>query len=1215
MSVNITHIHHSKTGRSTSILTDQWTRLQRELVRTGWKSTGSGIGASNPETPDAATLTGQPRVAPKPPPVRTKPVLLHVAPHLDHPSGIYTHIAKTLPALKENYDVHILRTSKNIPEFDCEEHVADKPAVVENFLEQLKPDLIYHHHPTADFGRYTKCPVVWHLHADQPLHYPPPRWCEPAAVIANSPVEKTDSAWRGVDVHYLKQATDENLFTELLSVGVVGRLDDDKFPGDFAKKLRAWRMFDWIALTFVGSASGTGAERRLRDIFKDCDNVTFRGAVAYEKLPFEYAKFDVVIIPSTGDSANQVVGEALACGCRVIVSDLPGIRYTYGEREGLYYTKKEDDILDCMGGLIVRAAQGQSVTIRSGSTAYNAALTEILDKAVDANRPKPVKPSITVITPVYNTKPEWLREAAESVKNQTVKPTEHIIIDDGSTDPDTIAELSRLEESCRVIRLPRNLGGGPARNAALKAATTDWIAILDSDDVAEPRWIEAAYTNHLTHPDADIIGTAVTLMDGRTLAPLPEMVTFDSMKKKQWIACHPGMIYRRKKALAAGGYGTTRTGHDMSLWRRMLARGSIIRNFPEALVKYREHGGQLTWRSDRAENIEAVMNAPTHRRKRLLVGSYFQPDPNSAGGGPNIYIDEVKHLEARDDYEIKWVYSNAGEMSEGNVVSDEGLELRREWKSERVVLGDKANMARVLKSFKPDAVFPLGWHYALDLLAGMKEAGYHAPMYTRVEHVNFLSGEISIDNAQNELTKVQHEWQISVKDKELIAYRNSDALLCVSEDDAECLREHLPGNAVYFVPPAVPVEKRQYNPESKSKDVVFLGGTWHRGNIDALIYFMRDVWPKVKEQCPDSKVRICGVCDGVGLGQWQAAKKIVDQYEDDIIILGYLEDLGDVFEDIACSVVPVITGGGVKIKFQTSLSYRCPAITTPWVDAEYRLGSEYAPLIGYDDDDYAAKIVNTIKSHDHRRELLVLVDQFNEAWSRTARNKALDEAIPPPVPRILAAANCLTMPIADRSTQLFQARSDTLARLLRGEENTADYGELVPYFRPGMVTPLPRKLDANWDIFLWSNMVDETTWAIDFHGWPFGPNHAYDDALLKSRAGEFWNKYSKLPKPTLEEREANYRAIDDLLTSANPRVRKIILLYETSRFWDVKPDAAESYERSAAHMAETLQPLGWEVYAVPKGHPRANDEHWAHYDMEWTREWLAGIIGGDHAVQ
>lgn len=92
---------------------------------------------------------------------------------------------------------------------------------------------------------------------------------------------------------------------------------------------------------------------------------------------------------------------------------------------------------------------------------------------------------ISVIIPAYN-HARWLPKCIESVLNQTLKPHEIIVVDDGSTD--NTAEII-AKYPVRYIR-QENAGCPAARNRALREATGDWIAIVDADDYWLPQKLE-----------------------------------------------------------------------------------------------------------------------------------------------------------------------------------------------------------------------------------------------------------------------------------------------------------------------------------------------------------------------------------------------------------------------------------------------------------------------------------------------------------------------------------------------------------------------------------------------------------------------------------------------------------------------------------------------------------------------------------------------------
>jgi succinoglycan biosynthesis protein ExoO len=100
-------------------------------------------------------------------------------------------------------------------------------------------------------------------------------------------------------------------------------------------------------------------------------------------------------------------------------------------------------------------------------------------------------PTVSVLIPAFNAAC-FLERAVTSALSQTLRPSEIIIVDDASTDTTlTLArDLSRDHSSIRVVALPRNGGPAIARNAAIDAATGEWLAILDADDAYDPDHLE-----------------------------------------------------------------------------------------------------------------------------------------------------------------------------------------------------------------------------------------------------------------------------------------------------------------------------------------------------------------------------------------------------------------------------------------------------------------------------------------------------------------------------------------------------------------------------------------------------------------------------------------------------------------------------------------------------------------------------------------------------
>ena len=107
---------------------------------------------------------------------------------------------------------------------------------------------------------------------------------------------------------------------------------------------------------------------------------------------------------------------------------------------------------------------------------------------------------VSVVIPAYNSE-EFIGEAIQSVQAQTLPVSEIIVVDDGSSD--RTAEVAR-ELGATVIQQPHR-GISAARNAGIRAATQEWIALHDADDIWHPRKIEYQWVAIARHPHVGLV--------------------------------------------------------------------------------------------------------------------------------------------------------------------------------------------------------------------------------------------------------------------------------------------------------------------------------------------------------------------------------------------------------------------------------------------------------------------------------------------------------------------------------------------------------------------------------------------------------------------------------------------------------------------------------------------------------------------------------------
>lgn len=120
-----------------------------------------------------------------------------------------------------------------------------------------------------------------------------------------------------------------------------------------------------------------------------------------------------------------------------------------------------------------------------------------------------VNPLVSVIMPVYNTAPEYLEEACQSILGQSFPDLELVIIDDGSTKRETIDCIGRLVvlDKVKVIRNITNRGIPYSLNCAINESSGIYIARMDSDDIAFPKRLEMQVKYMCNHPEVCLTAT------------------------------------------------------------------------------------------------------------------------------------------------------------------------------------------------------------------------------------------------------------------------------------------------------------------------------------------------------------------------------------------------------------------------------------------------------------------------------------------------------------------------------------------------------------------------------------------------------------------------------------------------------------------------------------------------------------------------------------
>lgn len=196
---------------------------------------------------------------------------------------------------------------------------------------------------------------------------------------------------------------------------------------------------------------------------------------------------------------------------------------------------------------------------------------------------------ISVVIPLYNKERE-IGRTLRSVLAQTLPPREVIVVDDGSTDGSAAAVEAAASPLIRLVRQP-NAGVAAARNRGMREARSEWVALLDGDDVWHEGYLAEIARLIDRYPGCGAYATAFGLRTakGLTPAPVPEregIVDFFRESMTRYVLTSSSATLRRTTALAIGGFPEgMKIGEDQHFWIRM-ARTAPVCFSPALRVEY-----------------------------------------------------------------------------------------------------------------------------------------------------------------------------------------------------------------------------------------------------------------------------------------------------------------------------------------------------------------------------------------------------------------------------------------------------------------------------------------------------------------------------------------------------------------------------------------------------------------------------------------------------
>ena len=559
-------------------------------------------------------------------------------------------------------------------------------------------------------------------------------------------------------------------------------------------------------------------------------------------------------------------------------------------------------------------------------------------------------PRVSIVIPVYN-KIAYTAACLRSIAEHAgVIPFEVIVVDDGSTDA-TQQRLASIA-GIRTMRNAENLGFVGSCNAGAAAARGELLFFLNNDTCVTAGWLEALVRCLEEAPDAGLVGAKLVYPDGR-LQEAGGIIFNDgsgwnygrfddpddpryNVRREADYCSGAAILLRTELFRRLGGFDARYAPayyEDTDLAFAVRSAGLKVYYEPAATVVHFEgitSGTDTTTGIKRFQPINRekfldkwklalarqpipgipIGRAATHRAaKRVLIVDATTPTPDQDSGSLRMVnlMRVLGDLGCRTSFlpdNRLWVERYTPALQALGVEA-----LYAPWNADPVALfrerGAEFDVIVLSRHYVAASYVGLARLYAPRAKLVFDTVDLH---YLREQRAAELEGRA-------ELARVA----ATTRAQELKLIRESDVTLVVSPTERELLARDAPGAKVEVLSNVHEVYGCRA-PFSTRRDLVFVGGFQHPPNEDAVTWFVRDIFPRVRDKLGDCRFHVIGS---------KVPASILALADDHVIVHGYVEDIAPYMDGCRISVAPLRYGAGVKGKVNMAMSYGLPVVATP----------------------------------------------------------------------------------------------------------------------------------------------------------------------------------------------------------------------------------------------------------------------------------------------
>ncbi len=243
-------------------------------------------------------------------------------------------------------------------------------------------------------------------------------------------------------------------------------------------------------------------------------------------------------------------------------------------------------------------------------------------------------PYSVLMSVYYKENPEWLKISIDSMLNQTILPSEFVLVEDGPLTEELDKVIEKYEKKYKnlfkIVKLKTNQGLGPALKIGVENCTNEYIARMDSDDYSIPTRCEKELKKINEGKGLDIVGSSIAefidnIKNVQAYRILPETnkEIYKYAQRRNPFG-HPSVMLRKSKVLEASNYKKYYLCEDYDLWLRMIEKGAKCYNFKEILV-YMRVSSDFYKRRGGLKYLKSILKFKTEqfKKKRFKLTDYI----------------------------------------------------------------------------------------------------------------------------------------------------------------------------------------------------------------------------------------------------------------------------------------------------------------------------------------------------------------------------------------------------------------------------------------------------------------------------------------------------------------------------------------------------------------------------------------------------------------